>query len=160
MSLKTSIKQTPALFKLIDQKHGWEKGTINLDIGAGKFFEASKYLEDRGVYNIKYDINLLTADTVLGILTKIEPTTATIANVLNVIPKRSDRIKLLEFVDKQIYLTSNNFIGISVYAGNGSKKRSGFQNNKPLSAYISEIEEVFGDHNIKKISSNSVLIKL
>ena len=36
-SAKTSIKQVPAGFKIVDKHFGWQPNTFNLDIGGGKY---------------------------------------------------------------------------------------------------------------------------
>ena len=168
MTLRTSRKQVPALFKRVDEKkyEGWTKGTINLDICGGKFFDGTKYLEDRGVLNIKYDIGLDTASVVLYLVSQVNViNSATIANGLNVIPKKSDRIKLLEFardtIFKNGYMLSEYmfFISISIYEGNKSGVQSGDQNNMKFEEYIKEIKKVFGkEYKIVKIGSTSLAI--
>jgi len=36
-SAKSSIKQIPAGFKIVDKYFGWKPNTINFDIGGGKY---------------------------------------------------------------------------------------------------------------------------
>ena len=36
-SAKTSVKQVPAGFRIVDKYFGWQPNTVNLDIGGGKY---------------------------------------------------------------------------------------------------------------------------
>lgn len=58
-SAKTSINKTkiPKLYTAVDKVFGWEKGTTNLDIGAGKYAQetTTPFLYERGVINLTYD---------------------------------------------------------------------------------------------------------
>ena len=53
-SKDTSINKNvyPAVFNRVKD---WEEGTVNLDIGGGKYDTATDYLENFGVENLIYD---------------------------------------------------------------------------------------------------------
>lgn len=158
-SKDTSINSTrvPALFKYID----WDKwvrefphaGQMrNLDMGGGKYNTATKYLDSFNVKNLVFDPYNCSFDDNLRVVMEvaINPAeTATISNVLCVIKEKEKRIELLERAKRWAKV-----VFISVYEGDKSgigreTKRGGWQENRKLSSYISEVEEVFPYVGIK-----------
>lgn len=153
-SAATSVNMLPRLFKRVWEKGLWERGSLNLDIGGGKFETATDFLHSKGVHNFVYDpfnrseehnervwdllISYRFADTV------------TLSNVLNVIQFRRDRIKCLEVA--AMALKEDGVLFITVYEGNrsgkGGRTTRGFQLNRPVKRYVSEAEDVFRDVDV------------
>ena len=88
-SAKTSLKQIPAGFKIVDKYFTWYQGTVNLDIGGGKYDLMTEALKEKGVTNLVYDPYNRSmkhnADVVNTVLRIKGVETVTIFNVLNVI---------------------------------------------------------------------------
>lgn len=79
-----SLRQIPALFRRVR----WAPGTVNADLG-------SRYLASRGVRNVVLDPALADYAQQLARLARHPADTATLANVLNVLPTRRERLGLL-----------------------------------------------------------------
>ena len=83
-SRNTSRNQVPALFKQV----AWIPGTVNLDVGGGRYDRGTAYLADQDVTSIVFDpFNRSEAHNLAALrqLAKTRADTATITNVLNVI---------------------------------------------------------------------------
>jgi len=97
-SAKTSIKQVPAGFKIVDKYFGWKPNTINLDIGGGKYDLMTEALKEKGVDNLifdPYNRSQKHNDDVLMICRQFGADTVTIFNVLNVIKEYEMQINVL-----------------------------------------------------------------
>jgi hypothetical protein len=141
-SAKTSIKQVPAIFKKVDFLFG-----TNLDLGGGKYDEVQAYFDSQGYecQNLVYDPFNRSEEHNQAVLDKAEwegCDTVTISNVLNVIESKEHRLELLKLAAQQhcpVYIT--------VYEGNksgvGKQTTKGYQLNRKLKDYESEIKEVF-----------------
>ena len=148
-SAKTSVRMVPALFK---QGNVSNIGPRNVDFGGGKYEDGTEYLKARGVTNYVWDPYNRSQEhnaKVLFDLFRDAPDTATLANVLNVIEKREDRIAVLTSL-KHI-VKKGGYIFISCYRGKigkaPGKTSKGWQENRPLSSYYrDEIQEVFGGY--------------
>lgn len=152
-SAKTSINKDklPAVFNKLD----WDSGSVNLDVGGGKFDNATEFLADKNVKNLVYDPFNRTAEHNTMVLNEARNTadTATISNVLNVIPDEANQIKTLETAYKHI--KPNGKVYITVYEGNksGVGKVTGadqYQQNKKLQDYLSTVKKVFPNVKIEK----------
>ena len=155
LAQKSSRKQIPALFKKIP----WVKGQRNLDWGGGKYDDATNWLRDEhGVENMVVDKfnrseehNQSIIDDILVHMYNGDPYihTATLANVLNVIPNKSDRLTVLKELALNIALTSTT-VYISCYEATGQPKVSECQTRMKLKDYLPEIKEIFrGEVTIK-----------
>jgi len=148
----TSIKQIPAAIKKIE----WKKGTKNLDIGGGRYNLATEYLKKNGVKNIIFDPYSRSLQENIKVPREIPYDSATILNVLNVIPSMSQRIYVLILAKK--FVKQNGHIYISVYEGNHSEKervskKQTWQANKKINSYITEIQSIFKNVQLKSSGS-------
>ena len=147
-SAETSIKQVPAIFKKIP----WEQGTVNIDIGGGKFDLATNFVKEKGVENIVYDPFNRNYDQNSEAFKKIKQggDTVTVANVLNVIAEESARDNVILQAAKALKENGTAYFGI--YEGSkdgvGKVTSKGWQNNKKAGDYISEVEKHF--NNVRK----------
>jgi len=146
----TTRRQVPALFKEIDRAYGWPRGARNADIGGGSWDDATKWLAKKGVENIVYDPGNRSDDENLDALSRIvggQCDTATVANVLNVIPEAGSRSDIIELA--AVSLKEGGIAFFSVHEGHGDMQidetRDGYQNNARLAEYVPEVERWFED---------------
>lgn len=144
----TSRKQVAAAFKKID----WTGVRVNFDYGGGKFNEATQWLKKHhDVTNFIYDsYNRSSSHNREAWINGDIAETSTLFNVLNVIPTKDERIKVL----KQLKRKNTQRIYISVYekakTGKGEETRVGWQTNMHLNEYLPEVQEVYSSAYIKK----------
>ncbi|MFS1426774.1 hypothetical protein LMH73_006235 [Vibrio splendidus] len=163
-SKQTSInaKSTPKVFGIGAKLNLFKKGTVNLDLGGGKFESGSEYLRTLDVSNIIYDpYNRDCIDNLKALIEiKKKPVdSVTISNVLNVIQEDSVKLQLI----KQAYdaLKPNGILIITVYEGNKSgvgavSKKDCWQENRRLVSYLPIITDVFGS---SQITSGSIVCR-
>ena len=157
-SAATSINSSklPAVFSRVQFK----RGTVNLDIGGGKFDNATEFLATQDVKNYIYDpYNRSEAHNraAARATENGQSDTVTISNVLNVIDTLEGRQQVLaNAVDA---LKPDGTAYITVYEGNGSgeARTTGadqFQLNRKLRDYLPEVRQFFDDVTVK----NGVII--
>lgn len=141
----------PKVFSSVSKIGGWIKGAKNLDLGGGKFDNATELLLNKyGVINVIYDPHNRDRsfnENSLKII-KNGVNTATISNVLNVIKEDKIKAQLI----KQAYdaLISGGILYVTCYEGSktGIAKNTGsdqWQENQPLDYYMPLLESVFGN---------------
>jgi len=147
-SAETSINRdkTPATFGRVK----WERGTVNADIGGGRFDNATDFLARRGVKNHIFDpFNRSKEhnDRVSSTIADGGADTATVNNVLNVIKEPGNRHKVIAQAADAIKLDGEAYF--LIYEGNRSGKggptKAGYQNNLAAKSYIKEISRYFGE---------------
>jgi hypothetical protein len=156
-SADTSINSSklPAVFSKIK----FEPGTVNLDIGGGRFDNATEFLATQGVTNYIFDPYNRTPEHNTAVAAKTEngqSDTVTISNVLNVIKEPEAReLVLLNAIDA---LKPGGTVYITIYEGDGSgvgkETSKGYQLNKKTVEYKDEIKKLFNDVVVK----NGVII--
>ena len=151
-SEQTSRNSVADVFGRVDRGPGWQRGTVNLDLGGGRFEKMTEALKGEGVENLVLDpynrpdeVN----DEIYERLRSQPADTGTLANVLNVIREPEERQKLLSLASELV----NGPIYITVYVGNSSgtpaASRDGWQENRPLASYLEEVQLVFPDAHMK-----------
>jgi hypothetical protein len=142
----TSVNQVPGLFT----SAAFGEGTRNLDYGGGRHDKGTEYLKSRGVESHVYDPFNRSREhnqAVLDRFKKDPADTATVANVLNVIPEREHRLAAIYHAAQHVKPGGQLFF--SVYEKNktgvGEKTRAGYQANRPLADYLDEIRAVLPD---------------
>ncbi|MEG1491467.1 MAG: strawberry notch family protein [Oscillospiraceae bacterium] len=168
----TSInkEKLPAVFSRVS----WEPGTINLDLGGGKFDNATEYLSALGVTNYVYDKYNRSEEhnaRAASATQEGQSDTVTVSNVLNVIKEKSGRDEvLLNALDA---VKADGTVYITVYEGNGKgegkfsqfdtvknedgtfiKVPKSWQENRLTSSYLPEVRKYFSDVSIR----NKVII--
>lgn len=146
-SENTSINKTklPAIFKLVS----FAPGTINVDVGGGKFDNAADYLTQFDVINLVYDPYNRSAAHNKEVVELIRNAggadTSTCSNVLNVIKEEAARLKVIENCYK--FLADGGTAYFTVYEGDGSGNEgptsAGYQLNRKTAEYVDEIAQVF-----------------
>lgn len=121
-------------------------GQTNLDIGGGRWDYGTTFLRRHGVKNLVFDPGNRSREhnrRVIRQLEKCGADTATIANVLNVIPNLQDRMAVLRFAKQY----TRGPVFIMSYEGDRSSRtkrtRDGWQLNRPAAAYLPEIRKAF-----------------
>ena len=148
-SAKTSIKQVPAGFKIVDKYFGWKPDTTNLDIGGGKYDLMTDALKEKGVTNLVYDpYNRSLVDNLKVVyrITETSVDTVTIFNVLNVIKERMIQSQLL-FMAKSALKDGGVLYVRSTYKNpakqSGVTKSGTFQHYLTQQDYLEIVKEVF-----------------
>ena len=154
-SAKSSIKQIPAGFNIVDKYFGWKPNTVNLDIGGGKYDLFTDKLKEKNVTNLIYDPYNRSDKHNIGVLFYCMLNvvdTVTIFNVLNVIKEEEYQIKVLELAS--IALKSEGMVFIrSTYMNknkaSGLTKSGTFQHHKRQVEYLEIVRKVFPDAKLE-----------
>jgi len=148
-SAKTSIKQVPAGFKIVDKYFGWYQGTVNLDIGGGKYDLMTDVLKEKGVTNLVYDPYNRSVVHNVKIVYKISEMsvdTVTIFNVLNVIKEHDIQMDVIKLAYNSLKKGGMVFVR-STYKNpakqSGVTKSGTFQHYLTQQDYLEMVKEVF-----------------
>jgi predicted RNA methylase len=151
-SADTSINSSkvPATFNKVE----FRPGTLNADIGGGKFDNATEFLAQKGVSNIIYDpFNRTEEWNEKAILRMIngQCDTATVNNVLNVIKEPENRADVIANAAEAIKPD-----GVSYFltyegdaSGVGKETSRGWQENRKTKDYVEEVNKFFDEVTIK-----------
>jgi hypothetical protein len=155
-SAKSSIKQLPAGFNIVEKYFGWKPHTLNLDIGGGKYDLMTEKLKEKQVANLIFDPYNRSRehnDNVFSICRGMfKPDTVTIFNVLNVIKEREVQIAVLNLALKLLKNKGMLFVRSSYMNPNkvsGLTKSGTFQHNKTQKEYLEIVKEVFPNAELK-----------
>ena len=152
-SERTSRKQVPAGRRMID----WQPGTINADIGGGKYDDFTDWLRERGVINKVYDpynrSHVHNRVIIRGIANG-KADTATVFNVLNVI--READVRQLVIAQAADAIKPDGVAVFQVYDGGSAKSgkgaqatKDGWQEFRKAHTYRDEVASWFGEVEIK-----------
>lgn len=162
-SADTSIRQVARTFGIVrDKLGGWEKGSVNIDIGGGKYDDFTQALEREGVTSYLYDPFARHAAHNAPVLRdlrrgRLKGDTVTCSNVLNVIPEQTARFNVIHQAAKS--LKPDGTAWFCVYEGDGTgtgrvtRTRSGmascWQENRKTASYLEEIRPFFGEVELR-----------
>lgn len=155
-SADTSIndKKLPAVFTKVRLAGGWQSGTVNVDLGGGRFDNAVDALAEQGVESLVFDPFNRAPDHNRRVAERVAnggADTATISNVLNVIQESENRERLL--LQAMDALKPGGTLYVTVYEGNGTgvgaQTSKGWQENRKLRDYLDEVKQVFPDASMK-----------
>jgi hypothetical protein len=162
-SKNTSLNQIPTGIKrLVDWGMG-RVGGINLDYGGGKYEKSTIYLAKQGIRNLIYDPGHYNEKHCKDILDSCSlnggADSATMLNVLNVIPTKEERLEAISNMLKHMHRNAKAIVGVYEKRKDGAQEYSGrgWQNNQPLSFYEEEIRQNFPNVKIYKKESFLVL---
>ena len=155
-SAGTSLNQVARAFRHID----WKPGTVNVDIGGGRFDRATEYLAEKEVENLVFDPFNRDAEHNRAIAERVrekKADTVTCNNVLNVIDTERSRANVILQAAKALKPEGTAYF--SVYEGDKSgvgrqTKSDSWQNNRPTKDYIDEVKQYFDDVTLK----NNIII--
>lgn len=151
-SKDTSINSSrmPRTFSLVK----FTPGTINADIGGGRFDNVTEFLASQGVKNYIYDPFNRTKEHNDNFLKKIKggkADTATVNNVLNVIQEEDAREQVI--INAADAIKGNGTAYFLIYEGDktgkGKVTSKGWQENRATKDYVSEIEKHFNSVRVK-----------
>ena len=165
MTSKTTVRnQMPAVYNTVLVKFGWEYGSINLDMGSGPYGRLSKRLNEvHSITTYEYDPLWFDKDhndkALNSVLRKGGADTITLSNVLNVIPKKSDRKELMHLAC--LATKSTTRIYVHIYEGKGDNKcrktKFGHQMNRKTYNYIREIRDM-GFEKVVQYGQNLIVV--
>jgi hypothetical protein len=147
-SAATSINQRlmPSTFKRVE----WTSGTVNADIGGGRFDNATDFLSEKGVENVIYDPFNRSEEWNKASVEKIadgKADTATINNVLNVIKEEPARDRVVRQAANALKPGGTAYF--LIYEGIDGKApgetKAGWQENRKAETYIPEIQAHFNN---------------
>jgi hypothetical protein len=142
-SAKTSVRQLPGLFIAVGRSGGWRPGTVNLDIGGGRYDEATAYLAARGVENRIFDPYNRSKEHNTAAVGPAD--SVTVANVLNVVREEAHQHGVILLTHAA--LRPGGVAYFSAYegdrSGDGRPTVKGFQHNLPLRAYLALVRRFF-----------------
>jgi hypothetical protein len=149
-SAKSSIKQVPVGFKIVDKYFGWQSNTFNLDIGGGKYDLMTEKLLEKNVTNLIFDpYNRSLAhnlDVIRTIFRNGGIDTATIFNVLNVIKEHEIQLTVLNMAKAALKKGGYVFVR-STYMNpakvSGVTKKGTFQHYKTQKEYLKIVKKIF-----------------
>jgi len=142
-SERTSRNQLPALHRALLRAGIWQFGDINADIGGGRFDKASEELAWNGVENVVWDPYNRAPRHNEDALNRIfrGTTTATVANVLNVIAEYEVREQVIRMATRAGRAYFHVYEGDR--SGLGKKTRDGWQEHRKLVTYLPEVSRHF-----------------
>ena len=156
-SADTSINSSklPAAFTQLNKEGVFKKGSVNIDIGGGRFNNADELLQKSDATNLVYDpFNRTKAhnDNVVNAVSGGNADTATINNVLNVIEDEANQLKVLRQAKDAVKKDGEVFISVYQGKGDGIGKATskGFQQNKKTADYLDLVRQVFPNATVKK----------
>ena len=131
----------------------WKSGTVNLDIGGGRFETFTSFLWEKGVWNVVYDPhNRSTKHNAVALFSvRNSVNTVTVNNVLNVIKETEARAQVIAMAAK--YLRYNGTAYFCVYEGDksgvGKATTKGWQEHRKTKDYVAEIGHWFMNVTVK-----------
>lgn len=154
-SAKSSIKQVPAGFGIVDKYFGWQPHTYNLDIGGGKYDLMTEKLKEKNVTNIIYDPYNRSEkenDFAIFLCESLQFHTVTIFNVLNVIKEYECQLDVIKLAYNS--LKPNGYVFVrSTYMNpnkrSGVTKSGTYQHYLTQEDYLKIVREVFKDAELK-----------
>ena len=155
-SARTSIKQVPAGFKIVDKHFGWQPNTINLDIGGGKYDLMTEKLLTKNVTNLVYDPynrSMQHNGEVINTVLRVKGVdSVTIFNVLNVIKERMIQSEVL-CLAKSALKDGGMLYVRSTYMNpakrSGVTKSGTFQHYKTPREYLEIVKDIFPKAELK-----------
>lgn len=145
-SKDTSLPQVPAVMKIPGL---FKPGTVNADIGGGKYDIATDFMRSNGVENLVLDPYNRSEEHNAEISKRLKrgkADTATVANVLNVIKEPHLRMKAIQQAAAAIKPGGTAYFQIYEGAGHGQGGITprGWQNHRKTADYLAEIQQAFG----------------
>ena len=155
-SADTSINSAklPAAFTQLTKEGAFKKGSVNIDIGGGRFNNADELLQKSDATNLVYDpFNRTKAHNanIVDAVSGGNADTATINNVLNVIEDEANQLKVLNQAKDAVKKDGEVFISVYQGKGDGVGKvtSKGYQQNKKSADYLELVKQVFPDAKLK-----------
>ena len=156
-SADTSINSSklPAGYKKLKEMGVFKEGQVVVDIGGGRFDNAVDDLATQGVDLKVYDPFNRSAEHNRGVASVVANGGADVAisnNVLNVIEEPENITQVIMQSQNAIKVGDKAYFTIYPRdkSGIGIQTSKGYQRNEPTSAYVSRVEEIFGEGNVER----------
>ena len=138
----------PDAISVADQLGLWREGTVNLDLGGGKYALGTNYLAERGVVNLILDPGNRPPWHNLEVLDYIEQHgchTATLANLLNVIPTEEGKAFAVRTAYDALYPGGMMFVCTHAAKERGwnPRSKSWQEGPRPLHTYLPLVSPPF-----------------
>ncbi len=151
-SAGTSIHQVAATFK--SPYFDTPSGSINVDLGGGKYDLATEYLKERDIINLvidPYNRSPEFNDANEKIARKNKVSSVTVNNVLNVIKEPEERENVIRKAKSFLTDGGKAYFLIHYKSGKeaGETKKGDWQNHMHPKQYVSEIKKYFDDVVVK-----------
>ena len=155
-SADTSVNKsnTAEAFTTLTKEKAFKKGSVNIDIGGGKFDNADELLQKSDATNLVYDPFNRTKAHNANVVNEVaggNADTATLNNVLNVIDGEANQLKALNQAKDAVKKDGEIFI--SVYKGKGDGvgrvTSKGYQQDKKAEDYLDLVRKVFPNATLK-----------
>lgn len=149
-SAATSQSQVAKGFGVVAKRIGWEHGTVNLDLGGGRYDHGVRFLQGHGVdshvldpYNRSPEHNERVRDLIRD---RGGADTVTVFNVLNTIKEPEVHHEVLRAAKS--HLKPGGRVYVSVYAGDRSgtgrrTKTDSWQRNESIHQYLDTVKTHF-----------------
>jgi len=129
-------------------------GSINIDLGGGRFDNATEALKERGITNLIIDPYNRTSEfnhTNEQIAKKNKVTSVTVNNVLNVIMEPEERESVIAKAKSYLRHGGKAFFLIHYKTGKkaGETKKDSWQNHMHPKEYVPEIQKYFSEVQVK-----------
>jgi hypothetical protein len=143
-SRDTCVNILPRLFK----RCRFAPGTVNADLGGGRFDTATAWLASLGVENLVWDPHWRSLGHNAAVAARVSggrADTATVANVLNVIREADARAHVVALAADAVGTRGVAYFQVYEGDGTGAGRRTarGWQENRPLASYLDEIARHF-----------------
>jgi uncharacterized UPF0146 family protein len=149
-----NVSKLPKGYTKLKNIGAFKPGQRVVDIGGGRFDNAVEDLAKQDVELLVYDPFNRTAEHNKAVVDVIANGGADVAvsnNTLNVIEETENIKRVIQQAENAIKPGDKAYF--TVYAGNrsgkGAQTSKGYQRNEPTSAYVSRVEEVFGEGNVQ-----------
>lgn len=155
-SAGTSQSQVAKGFGTVAKHIGWTRGTVNLDIGGGRYDHGTNFMAKHGVVNHVLDPHNRSAEHNTNVSQSVRKRggadTVTVFNVLNTIKEPEIHDDVLRTAKH--HLKSGGKLYLSVYAGDKSgvgrqTKKDSWQRNEPTSAYLETVRRHFPNARVQ-----------
>jgi hypothetical protein len=160
-SANTSLNQVPALVKHLSEERVFLNGMVVLDYGGGKYDKTKEYVEAiHGVsYNVYDPYNRSEEQNNYALDSKYD--IIMLSNVLNVVREPQSRSEIIQLCrllllpEGRIYIRTyqapkSNLYQEKPYPGQPTKQGTCWQNCKPLSHYLPEVQRLLRNSVINK----------
>lgn len=141
-----------------------ESGDTNLDFGGGRYDRGTEYLKSFGIRNLVLDPFNRSEEhnrATVAFLMANPADSATILNVLNVIPTREERLQVIYDTFQLVQPYAPVLVQTYTKNGNGRLERTkdGWQMNCKLEFYADEIEKSFSEIRVHRVEKYLVLTR-
>lgn len=155
-SAATSQSQVAKGFGVLAKKNLLKPGTVNVDLGGGRYDHGTKFMEGHSVTSHVLDPYNRSDEHNQGVARAVREAggadSVTVFNVLNTIKEPQVHEQVLAAAKS--HLRKGGALWVSVYAGDRSgvgrrTKSDSWQRNEPLPKYLETVQKVFPNATIK-----------